>query len=205
MITVRSKTSLGDITIDAVLRIKHGVRAQVSAYPLEEGAEISDHVRDLPQNLELVGIITPTVQSMIGQLTGDTVGGLGGVAALLSGGNRDAEGWLALKALIRRRKRLEIVTRYDTYYLLPVELLADEDAGFGKALQFTMRFVEVELGSVKSLDQIAVELRDSVGGKSGTDSFGQQTLGPPEPVPVGKAKAKPAIKNPWSSAYEVAA
>lgn len=197
MIIVRSRTSIGDIRIPAVLRIKHEVRAQISAYPLEDGAEVADHVRVLPQGVELLGIITPTDQSLLGQITS-----AGAPAALVAGthGELDIEGWQDLKALIRARKRLEIVTRYDTYFVLPLELMADEDAGFGLALQFTMRFVQVETGSVRSLDQIAVDLRDNIGGKVGTDNLGRQQLGPEEDVPAALAKSKPRVVNPWTAA-----
>lgn len=183
----RSKTSLGDVTVDAVLRVKHGVELELSTSPLEDGAEITDHARVLPQGMEMVGIITPTEQTLLGQLT-----------SLGEDAERDVQGWMALKAMITARRRIEVVTRYQTYFVLPITLLADEDAGFGMALQFTMRFVEIEQGSVSSLDQIALDQRDSIGGKVGTDNLGRKQLGPAEPVPAAKAKAKPRIKNAFN-------
>ena len=67
MIFVRSRTSIGDVQLDATLRVKHQVVAQVSTSPLEDGAEITDHVRILPQNMEMVGIITPTENTLLAQ------------------------------------------------------------------------------------------------------------------------------------------
>ena len=200
MIIVRSRTSIGDIVIDAVLMWRHEVVAQVSNSPIEDGADITDHVRILPQNVEVVGIITPTDQKGLGALVAGPAAALG-----ITAGDRDVEGWLALKALIQNRMRIEIVTRYDTYYVLPVALLADEDAGFGVALKFSMKFMQIETGSVKTTDQIADGLRDHVGGKVGTDNLGQQQLGAEEPVPIGKGKSKPQVVNPWTQAYGAAA
>ena len=202
MIFVRSRTSIGDVQLDATLRVKHQVVAQVSTSPLEDGAEITDHVRILPQNMEMVGIITPTENTLLAQL-----GPTGGPAAALgiSGGERDVEAWNDLRALILARKRLEIVTRYQTYFVLPLELLADEDAGFGMALQFTMRFLEIEIGTVESLDGVAVDLQDTVAGKTGSDNLGLQQLADPEEVPANDAKVKPQVVNPWTGAVGNAA
>ena len=202
MIYVRSRTSIGDVQIDATLRVKHQVVAQVSTSPLEDGAEITDHVRILPQNMEMVGIITPTENTLLAQL-----GPTGGPAAALgvAGGERDVEAWNDLRALILARKRLEIVTRYQTYFVLPIELLADEDAGFGMALQFTMRFLEIEIGTVESLDGVAVDLQDTVAGKTGSDNLGLQQLADPEEVPANDAKVKPQVVNPWTGAVGNAA
>lgn len=203
---IRSKTSLGDIEIDATLKIMHRVQAMISTSPLEDGSDVTDHVRVLPQGVEVVGIIVPTHPS--GQIRdlATLAGGLGGFASAFGfDGTRDIEAWQGLKALIKRRRLIEIVTRYDVYRVLPMELIADEDAGFGLALQFTMRFQQIQIGSVRSSDQVAEELRDTVGGKVGGDNLGQQTLGQEEAVPIGKAKVKPRIQNPYTAAYEVAA
>lgn len=199
---IRSKTKLGDIEIDATLRIKHMLSVQVSTSPIEDGADITDHVRMMPQNVEILGIIVPINPSGQIRSLADLAGGLGGATAMFGyEGSRDLEAWQALKALIKRKKRIEVVTRYDTYFVLPTDLLADEDAGFGLALQFTMKLIEIEIGSVQSLDQIAVDLQDSVGGTTGTDNLGQQSLGDEESVSAGDAKSKPAVASPWTAAY----
>ncbi len=202
MIFVRSRTSIGDVVLDATLRVKHQVVAQVSTSPLEDGAEITDHVRILPQNMEMVGIITPTENTLLAQL-----GPTGGPAAALgiSGGERDVEAWNDLRALILARKRLEIVTRYQTYFVLPIELLADEDAGFGMALQFTMRFLEIEIGTVESLGGVAADLQDTVAGKTGSDNLGLQQLADPEAVPANDVKVKPQVVNHWTGSVGAAA
>ncbi len=217
MITFRKKQRIGgdklSVTVDVVLRIKHGVEAQVSTSPLEEGADITDHVRVLPQGVEVVGIVVPRDQTNVvaGLASGGGLAGLGGglgnIGALLGLGEdqRDIEAWMTLKAMIAAREPIEVVTRYQVYFVLPIVLLADEDAGFGQALQFSMRFIEIERGAVNSLDQIAVELRDTVGGKTGTDNLGGQQLGAEEAVDPALAKSKPRVVNPWTAAYEVAA
>lgn len=205
---IRSKTSIGDITIDATLRISHRVVAEVTQQPIEEGADIADHMRLMPQGLEIVGIIVPDDPSILasggtfGENAEATARNLFRVPGLASEA-RDVEAWQNLKALIRARKRLEIVTRYDTYFILPIELIADEDAGFGTALQFTMRFMEVEIGSVRSLDNIDDALKDTVGGKVGGDNLGQQTLGGEEEVQAGKqTKPKPKVVNSFNTVYQ---
>lgn len=199
---IRSKTSLGDVEIDATMRIKHAARVEVSSMPIEDGADITDHVRFVPQGLEVLGIITPLNPSGRVKTGADILAGLGPLSELFGWtGKRDIEAWAKLKALIKRKKRIEVVTRYDVYYVLPIELMADEDAGFGLALQFSMRLIEIEIGTVRQLDQIATDLQDSVAGTTGSDNLGQQTLGDEEAV-AGRKSSKPYVVNPWTTAYE---
>ena len=208
---IRSRTSIGDIRLDATLRISHRVVAEVTQQPVEEGADIADHMRLMPQNLEVVGVIVPDDPSLLatgGTTTENLQGTLQNTLSVpgLASAARDVEAWTALKALIRARKRLEIVTRYDTYFILPLELLADEDAGFVTALQFTMRFLEIEVGTVKTLDNIDDALKDTVGGKVGGDNLGQQTLGGEEEIQAGKqTKPKPKVVNSFNTVYQAAA
>lgn len=199
---IRSKTSLGDVELDATMRIKHAARVEVSMIPLEDGADITDHVRFVPQGLEMIGIITPLNPSGRVRTPQDVLASFGPLSELFGFyGTRDIEAWQALKALIKRKRRIEVVTRYDTYFVLPQELLADEDSGFGLALQFSMRLIEIEIGTVRQLDQIALDLQDSVAGTTGSDNLGQQTLGDEESV-GGRTKSKPYVVNPWTTAYE---
>lgn len=200
ILTFRTPTEIGNVVLDAVLQWRHAIEALVSQSPMEDGADITDHVRVLPQGVEVVAIITPTNQKGLAGLVAGPAAALG-----ITDGNRDVEGYLALKAMVVNRRRIEIVTRYDTYFVLPVGLLADEDVAFGHALKFTMKFLQIETGSVTTTDQIAADLRDSVGGKVGTDNLGQQQLGSAEPVPAGKGKSKPAVVNPWTGTVGKAA
>lgn len=58
--------ALGELTIDAVLRETHELRAQISEHPVETGESFYDHVSNLSTSIQLEGIITNTPMTFIG-------------------------------------------------------------------------------------------------------------------------------------------
>ena len=51
---------IGGFTVDAAIEESHGFDAEVSSFPIESGATISDHVRLLPLMLQLECIVSDT-------------------------------------------------------------------------------------------------------------------------------------------------
>lgn len=49
---------VGAITFDLILSEKHALEAEVTSHPIETGAVISDHVRNLPRKGSLNGLVT---------------------------------------------------------------------------------------------------------------------------------------------------
>jgi len=56
----RRAANIGEVQLDVTLNEKHIYDAEVSQYPVEQGFEINDNIRKLPERLELEGIITNT-------------------------------------------------------------------------------------------------------------------------------------------------
>lgn len=51
---------IGDIWIDVSLSETHGVSAEVTDHPVEEGANIADHIRPQPRTFSIQGLVTNT-------------------------------------------------------------------------------------------------------------------------------------------------
>lgn len=49
---------IGVLTLDASLEETHSSASEVTEHPVEEGTNISDHIRRLPETLEINGIVT---------------------------------------------------------------------------------------------------------------------------------------------------
>lgn len=49
---------IADIWIDVSVREVHEIQAEVTRHPVEEGTDISDHVRLMPRTLQIEGIVT---------------------------------------------------------------------------------------------------------------------------------------------------
>lgn len=56
----REKMRVGTVQFDASVREVHTYAAEATAFPVEDGSVISDHVRRLPDALEVNGIVTNT-------------------------------------------------------------------------------------------------------------------------------------------------
>lgn len=56
----RFYTKIGDLVLDATIRELHDLKKDVTAYPVEQGAEINDHVRPVPREITIEGVVTDT-------------------------------------------------------------------------------------------------------------------------------------------------
>lgn len=54
------RTQIGWATVDVAVEMEHVREADVSQFPVEYGATITDHVRSKPQRLEISGFVTDT-------------------------------------------------------------------------------------------------------------------------------------------------
>ncbi len=57
---------IGELTIDAVIKESHELRAQITEHPTENGESFCDHVSSLPTSVQLEGIISNTPLTLIG-------------------------------------------------------------------------------------------------------------------------------------------
>lgn len=60
LIFKREKMRVGTVQFDASVREVHTYSAEATSFPVEDGSVISDHVRRLPDGLEIYGIVTNT-------------------------------------------------------------------------------------------------------------------------------------------------
>ncbi len=114
------KGKIHNITLDAELTENHNFASQVTRYPVENGADISDHISIEPESVSIEGIIT---DSPIG------------------GGN--AEGRYLktfddLEQLWRKQDVVDVVTHLKVYQDMAIRSLSiPRDNKTGQALRFT--------------------------------------------------------------------
>lgn len=121
--------AVGDIKLDLILTESHALSSTVSEHPVEEGANISDHIQ---QNLR-VGKLTGLVSNFsIGENGGD------------GKTNRAADAWTLFKNLWKRCELVTIVTTLEVYENVAVTNVSTErSSASGDALQFDVTFQEV--------------------------------------------------------------
>lgn len=59
-LVTRRKTSIGTLELDAAVSVTYSNSADVTSHPVEQGADVSDHVRAQPLDIKIEGVISNT-------------------------------------------------------------------------------------------------------------------------------------------------
>lgn len=143
-------TLIGDIAIDCTVTETHTGAATVTEHPVEDGVNITDHIRPEPLQLALSGIITNTP---IGTKQIERVINAGGapVRTIQNDTPTSEAGfaqtaWQKLEAIRLAGKPIKVVTRDRTYESMAMmSLTVPKDAKTGNALAFTAQFKQVRV------------------------------------------------------------
>lgn len=118
--------------IDAALSEEHELEAEVTEFPVEEGANVTDHVRIKPRVVTIKGCVSDTP--------------IGAVADLRAGSNLEPneEARVVLESIFEARDPITIETNLKTYTNMIMESLTiPQSADVGEALMFTATFRQV--------------------------------------------------------------
>lgn len=117
-----TQTEIGSVTVDATLSQEHTSAADVTDHPVEDGADVSDHVRVRAPRVRLTGVVSNTPL----------------VASNFTGDDRAGATWQDLLGLQHTGALIDVVTSLDTYDNMVIEeLSATRDAQRGDSLHFT--------------------------------------------------------------------
>lgn len=119
------------IEMDATVSTNDDISTTVTDHPVEDGANIADHIRDEPDKLTIEGIVTRTpVENPI--------------SLLLESGTRQEEAWQQLQAVQKAHVLVDVDTPVASYTDMAIERLARvRNAGVGEALQVTINLKKI--------------------------------------------------------------
>jgi len=169
---------IGELICDATIREVHDYKNDVTEWPVEEGFNITDHIRRAPDEITIDGFITnsPVLQTniqRIGQFVGTQtdpfIAGVIGSAANIGGAvfkslkREDSANQveLALDILLAISGRkidgsnidpqlIQIITGLRVYTNMAMQSLSiPRDAKTGEAMNFTSRFKQIEVVSTE--------------------------------------------------------
>lgn len=133
----KTPPQIGSLTLDATLTESHEYRSQVTAFPVESGVTISDHIRNEPERISLEGFVTNSPVKSYGTPFKPDM--------WREQGENRAE--LAFNELMRIRDDRElvtIVTGLRKYSDMALEsIVFPRSNRIGQVLQFTANFVHV--------------------------------------------------------------
>jgi len=154
----RKAAKVGELQFDATLRETHKYIAEITDFPVEEGFDINDNIRKLPERYEMEGIVT---NSPISGLTGfvvDVVKGTTNVSEVFSNLRVDKQTRVEvaqnrLLALAGRKikgqdndvpKIFSIITGLRVYNDMAIETLEfPRDGKTGEALRANITFKKI--------------------------------------------------------------
>ena len=124
------RSEIAGIEVDATITERHSHRAQATRFPVEVGAEITDHVHQLPDSISIDGIISDT-----------PIGVIDGIAA------EPERAQARYNELLRAKEdgeTVDVVTALRSYENMVFEALeVRRDSNTGKAIGFTATLTEV--------------------------------------------------------------
>jgi hypothetical protein len=136
--------NIGGYVVDAALSEDHNFDSEVTSFPVERGANISDHIRQLPKSVTIEGIVSDTPIGRAGVVRS-------GVAALQEEGVIEAVPFSAealdtLLSIQARGEPVTITTSLRIYENMALEKLSvPRDQSTGGALRFNATFTEIRI------------------------------------------------------------
>lgn len=145
-------SKLEDIVLDAVVSESHDAEMEITEFPVERGAQISDHARLKPERLTLEAIVSNTPLSREQQARKVEVTGGG---SIFSTADKERPAGIAgpaelayarLRDLMVQAQLVSVVTGLRVYDDLIIESLSvPRRAATGDALEFSVRLKTIRL------------------------------------------------------------
>jgi hypothetical protein len=124
---------LGNIELDAVLDEEHNWKADVTSNPVEEGAPITDHIRELADEFRLRCFVSDAPLTLSQTVAGQYNSG--------TSGTRTQPMFDLLNALIKAREVVTVYTKHAIYSDMAItEVSIPRGPQDGEALEFTVSF-----------------------------------------------------------------
>ncbi len=141
---------LGALTIDAVVKESHELRAEITEHPAENGQAFCDHVSAMPITVQLEGIISNTPLTLIG------VTAFTSLSNYLSDQSNDFAGqaYKKLEDIFAKRSPISISTSLKDYDNMVLESLSvKRGGGTSASLHFRATAKQVRL-----VDQLTIAI-----------------------------------------------
>lgn len=126
--------TIDDYAIDIAKVIEHASQAEVTAFPVEEGADITDNVRILPDAVTIEGTVSDTPIAPVATIRA------------LSTQIPSEEARDKMRSILAARLPVKVITLNRVYRQVVMESLSEtENAQSGKAYQFRATFREIRI------------------------------------------------------------
>lgn len=157
------KTQIGSIRFDATLQETHQDSSDITEHPVEEGFNVSDHIRQKPPTLTLTGIISNTPLSSEQAQRVVSAGGGVTVTTKASAARPEGATGYAQKAYSELRslavgQLVRVVTATRTYENMAIaDITVPRDPRTGDALFFQIQLRQVRIVQNKTTRRVTAK------------------------------------------------
>lgn len=127
---------IGEIELDVIVRESAKASAEVTSNPVENGADVNDHIIIKPMEFSMVGIVSDTKVK--------TLGGINTLETFTKQTSPSKDAWEALLALQVSKTPITLVQNlktYDNVFIQDIEESQDKDSS--NSLNFTANLKEI--------------------------------------------------------------
>ena len=150
------RVQIDAVTLDATLTEVHTSTAQATEHPVESGVDISDHIIQRPDEVDIAGVISNTPIEIVERIGGILAGGVSGPAGAASAAfnpQRAEDAYEELRILKTTGTLITVVTPLRTYEQMAItSLVVNRDSATGDAVALSMRMKEVRLVESLTVD-----------------------------------------------------
>jgi hypothetical protein len=189
--TASFESELVTVEFDANLSEGHSWTAEITSNPVEVGADITDHIRNLPDQVTLVGFVTNTPFLQAAE-TGNN--------QTIDGGGEDRVDAVIgkLSDLKEKRSTLQVFTKYLVYTDMAIKSIDfTRDASNTNAIIFTIQFQKIAFANTQTVD-VPAGISKKLD-KKATPAVEKKT----EPQKAGGAKSPIGETKPGSALLEI--
>ena len=208
----QGKASIGGLVIDATLRETHISSSDITENPVEEGAKITDHVQNKPDELIMEGVISDSPLGF--PILGNIINIVNTVTTLFGQSSRSQDGYNKLRELKTKRVPFTVITGLKRYENMVIkDLNIDRTATTGKSINFRAVIKEIRIVSSQTGSGLSGNLGGSIaaGAAGSIKDVGQATkdLGnkvtPALPVsnPLSATPASTVSPSKSSAAFKI--
>ena len=164
----KTRAVVGLVQFDASLSESHLSEADITDHPVEEGANIADHIRNRPDSIEINGVVTNTPIAYLASLTAKSplTSDLGSVD------DRVETAYQELLRIKNTGELVEVITSLRTYKNMVLKSVSVvRDQANGNILNTSVALREMLIANALSVDlPIPAEVVDKVKTKKGKKS-----------------------------------
>lgn len=149
-----AELGVGFVQLDCSVSETHTDTAEITSHPVEDGSIMTDHIRKLPVQLEIRGLITNTPIEYLASVNAKPpIFASDGFVTSTPSSNRVDDGYALMQLMMKNGVVMTVVTGLRNYSNMAIESLAvSREAATGNALDCIINMREVQKAKALSVD-----------------------------------------------------